>query len=93
MGLVVLYSAAYQNARVLIKVFMISFLLCGDRIYSDVYFSRIDYRRFMTRLCSLCHYVISFVLVMVKGSHALARSVGSIAGITFQPSEIANWLI
>ena len=92
MGLVVLYSASYQNARVSVQVFYDQ-LYCAGIGFALMYFiSRMDYRRFYD--ISYVFYalmVILLILVMVKGHHALgAQRWFKIGGFSFQPSEISK---
>jgi rod shape determining protein RodA len=92
MGLVVLYSASYENARVSVKVFYDQ-LYCAALGFTLMYvISRMDYRRFYD-FAYIAYWImlILLVLVMFKGRHALgAQRWFSIAGVSFQPSEIAK---
>lgn len=91
-GLVVLYSAAYQNARVTIKVFYDQLFCAGVGFMLMYSISRMDYRRFY----EIAYFfygimLVLLVLVMVKGRYALgAQRWFSIGGFSFQPSEIAK---
>lgn len=91
-GLIVLYSAAYQNARVTIKVFYDQ-LYCAGLGFSLMYvISRMDYRRFYD-VAYFFYGIMLFLLflVLVKGRYALgAQRWFSVAGVSFQPSEIAK---
>jgi len=91
-GLIVLYSAAYQNARVTIQVFYDQ-VQCAALGFALMYLlSRLDYRRFYD--VAYIFYgltIVLLILVMFKGRHALgAQRWFSIAGFSFQPSEIAK---
>jgi rod shape determining protein RodA len=92
MGLVVLYSAAYQNARVSIKVFYDQLYCAGFGFTLMYLISRVNYRRFYDiAYIVYAIMVILLFLVLIKGRYALgAQRWFSFAGITFQPSEIAK---
>lgn len=92
MGLMVLFSASSQNARVTIKVFYDQ-LYCAGIGFALMYaLSRVDYRRFY----DISYFAYAFmlfllVLVLIKGRSALgAQRWFNIFGISFQPSEIAK---
>ncbi len=91
-GLVVLYSASYQNARVSVKVFYDQ-LYCAGIGFALMYFlSRMDYRRFY-EIAYVAYGIMLLLLflVLIKGRYALgAQRWFSIAGLTFQPSEISK---
>lgn len=91
-GLVVLYSASYQNARVSIQVFYDQLYCAGFGFALMYLFSRVDYRRFYdVAYIAYALGVVLLILVMFKGRHALgAQRWFSIFGISFQPSEIAK---
>lgn len=91
-GLVALYSAAYQNTRVLHSIFYDQMICAAIGLLMMHVLSRIDYRKFYE--VSYVFYglnVVILMLVLVAGRHALgARRWIEIGGINFQPSEMAK---
>jgi rod shape determining protein RodA len=91
-GLVALYSASYHNVRVSNKVFYDQLGGAGVGLLIMYILSRQDYRRFID--VAYVFYGINIfllILVMVAGRHALgAQRWLSVAGISFQPSEVAK---
>ncbi len=91
-GLVCLYSASYQNVRVSHKVFYDQLVLSIAGVFLLIYLSQLDYRRFY----DLAYFfyggsVLLLILVLIGGRHALgAQRWFTVAGISFQPSELAK---
>lgn len=91
-GLVALYSASYHNVRVSHKIFYDQVIFSVVGLFLLLYLSNLDYRKFY----DLAYFfyggsVILLILVLVSGRHALgAQRWFSIAGISFQPSEVAK---
>ena len=91
-GLVALYSASYQNARVSQKIFYDQMVFSVIGLFMLLYLSKLDYRKFYD-LAYLLYggSVLLLILVLVSGRHALgAQRWFTIAGISFQPSELAK---
>ncbi|MBF0521460.1 MAG: rod shape-determining protein RodA [Candidatus Omnitrophica bacterium] len=88
-GLVVLYSASYNNVRVGQKVFFDQLGFAGIGIVIMYVLGRIDYRKFYDSAYFLYALnVFVLFLVLVTGRQALGASRWiDIAGISFQPSE------
>ncbi|MCK5214878.1 MAG: rod shape-determining protein RodA, partial [Candidatus Omnitrophica bacterium] len=91
-GLVALYSASYNNSRVSQKVFYDQLAGAFMGFLFMFYLSRVDYRKFFDMAYLLYGLsVFLLFLVLVSGRHALgAQRWFSIAGVSFQPSEIAK---
>jgi len=91
-GLVALYSASYQNIRVPQKIFYDQLLFAVFGIIIMYLLGRLDYRKYYD--ISYLFYILIFILlvaVLFSGRFALgARRWLEIAGINFQPSEIAK---
>ncbi|MCR4337958.1 MAG: rod shape-determining protein RodA [Candidatus Omnitrophica bacterium] len=96
-GLITLYSAASDNARVSHSVFFDQLLFAFIGLGVMAIVSMIDYRKFYD--FAYIFYgmnVFLLILVMVAGRHALgAQRWFSIAGFNFQPSELAKlgWIL
>ncbi|MDZ4242125.1 MAG: rod shape-determining protein RodA, partial [Candidatus Omnitrophota bacterium] len=92
MGLVTLYSAAYQNVRVPHKVFYDQVSCAVTGFILMFVLSRIDYRRFYD--LAYIFYganVVLLVIVLAGGRNALGATRWlEIGGISFQPSELAK---
>ena len=92
-GLVALYSAAYQNPRVSENLFAAQLLCSLFGIVMMVYMGRLDYRK-LYDLAYLSYGFTTFLLllVLIAGRHALgAQRWLSIGPISFQPSEFAKF--
>ncbi len=91
-GLIALYSASYQNVRVSHKVFYDQVVFSVLGLFMLLYLSHVDYRKFYDMAYFIYGgSVILLILVLVAGRHALgAQRWFSIAGISFQPSELAK---
>lgn len=91
-GMVVLYSASYQNLRVSHDVFYDQAFCAGLGFLLMFLLSRTDYRRFYeVAYVVYGAAVFLLLLVMVAGQHALgAQRWFTIGGLTFQPSEVAK---
>lgn len=89
-GLIALYSASYQNVRVSHKVFYDQLFGAGFAVLLMTYLSRFDYRRFYDGAYVFYGMtVVLLIFVLVSGRHALgAQRWFSIAGVSFQPSEV-----
>ncbi len=91
-GLIALYSAAFENVRVPHKIFYDQ--LIGVIVGLAVMYGmgRLDYRLFYdTAYILYILNVILLILVLVGGRNALgARRWIEIAGVSFQPSEITK---
>ena len=92
MGLVVLYSASYQNVRVTQKVFYDQMICAGAGFILMMILSYVDYRRFYDLSYVLYGAtVFLLILVLISGRYALgAQRWFSIGGFSFQPSELAK---
>ena len=91
-GLVVLYSASFQNVRVTQDVFYDQAFCAGLGFLIMLFLSRQDYRKFY-ELAYVAYgaSVILLILVLLMGRHALgAQRWFTIAGVSFQPSEVAK---
>ncbi|MFP4472353.1 MAG: rod shape-determining protein RodA [Candidatus Omnitrophota bacterium] len=91
-GLAALYSAAFDNIRVSQDVFYDQLIFALIGLVITFILSRTDYR--ITFDIAYIFYgivVLMLVAVLVAGRHALGATRWlSIAGISFQPSEIAK---
>ena len=91
-GLLVLYSASFNNVRVSQQVFFDQ-LYCALISIGIMYsLSRVDFRRFYD-LSYILYGVSIFMLlvVLVGGRHALgARRWLEVGGFSFQPSEVTK---
>jgi len=91
-GLITLYSASFQNVRVSNSVFYNQMIFAIIGFLLMFLLSRMDYRKFYDMAYFL--YAVTIVLllfVLFGGRHALgAQRWLVIAGINFQPSEIAK---
>ncbi len=94
-GLMALYSASYQNIRISNEVFYDQLLFAAVGFTIMFLLSCVDYRNFYD-LSYILHgmSIVLLVLVLVAGRHALgATRWFSIAGISFQPSELAKFAL
>ncbi len=91
-GLIALCSASHQNVRVSSGVFYDQQVFAVIGILIIFLLSRVDYRLFSDAAYILYGLtIVLLVLVLVAGRHALgATRWFSLAGISFQPSELAK---
>jgi len=91
-GLVVLYSASYQNARVSHQVFYDQLWMAATGFVVMFILSRIDYRKFYDLAYVFYGFcVVLLVFVLMGGRHALGATRWLTFGpISFQPSELAK---
>jgi len=92
-GLIALYSASYHNVRVDETVFFEQLFFAAVGLVILFVLSRMDYRDFYD--LAYVFYggtLVLLILVLLAGRHALgATRWFSIAGISFQPSEVAKF--
>lgn len=91
-GLIALYSASTGNVRVPKKIFFDQLFCAGTGFVIMYLIGRIDYRKFYDMAYILYALnVLVLLFVLVSGRHALgARRWLTIAGISFQPSELTK---
>ncbi len=91
-GLAALYSASFDNVRVSRAVFVNQAFSAAVALVLLAAASRMDYRRFYDAAYPLYGVTVGLLLwVLLMGRHALgAQRWLVIAGISFQPSELAK---
>jgi rod shape determining protein RodA len=91
-GLIALYSASTGNTRVSQEIFFDQLFCAGAGLGIMYLISRIDYRKFFD--IAYLFYglnVLLLIMVLVSGRDALgARRWLTLAGISFQPSELTK---
>lgn len=94
-GLLALYSACFNNVRVPQTIFYDQLIFAGIGFVLMYVVSKIDYRRFYD--VAYLFYIFNAILligVLIAGRHALGATRWIVvAGISFQPSEVAKLAI